>query len=170
MVFGESALNDAVAIVMSGIIDAYSGSSDKFDLPAIGFCIWSFTYVFFCSLILGSVIGCINAIITKFTQIADFPNLEASMFILLSYVSFLLAEVVGLTGIVAVVFCGICQAHYTFNNLSVESQTRTKQFFEIISFLAESFIFLYIGVAVVTSNAMRWNFIFITFALVSDSR
>lgn len=104
-----------------------------------------FFWVFFFSLVVGVSMGCATSIMTKFTRVRDFPLLESALFVLMSYSTFLMAEVFELTGVVAVLFCGICQAHYTFNNLSDESRTRTKQLFELLNFLAENFIFSYIG-------------------------
>ncbi|KAL3990053.1 sodium/hydrogen exchanger 3 [Acanthocheilonema viteae] len=167
LVFGESVLNDAVAIVLSSSMENFAASDKSFDLDALVAAVIDFLSVFSGSLLLGSVIGCATALITKMTEIKEFPLLEAALFILLSYLSFLLAEFVELTGIVAVLFCAICQAHYTYNNLSDEARTRTKQFFEEVSFLMESFIFCYIGVSVFVSHSQQWSIFFFLCTLLS---
>ncbi|GFY35321.1 hypothetical protein TNCV_796751 [Trichonephila clavipes] len=85
----------------------------------------------------------------------------------MSYSTFLMAEAADLTGIVAVLFCGICQAHYTYNNLTIESRARTKQLFELLSFVAENFIFCYIGVSMFTYQKHYWHVGFIVTAFIA---
>ncbi|XP_076323667.1 sodium/hydrogen exchanger 9-like isoform X2 [Tachypleus tridentatus] len=175
LVFGESILNDAVAIVLSGAINNYEEhyhTESGFEIGAAFKSLGNFVYIFLCSFLIGSVTGCCTALLTKFTRLCDFPLLESSLFVLMSYSTFLLAEAADLSGIVAVLFCGICQAHYTFNNLSNESRIRTKQLFELLNFIAESFIFTYIGVSVFTYQKHRWNvwFILASFLAIAVGR
>ncbi|XP_075747247.1 na[+]/H[+] hydrogen exchanger 3 isoform X5 [Rhipicephalus microplus] len=175
LVFGESILNDAVAIGLVSAISSYEENNNEgkeFEVAAAFKAFGNFVYIFLCSFMIGSVTGCVTALISKFTKLCDFPLLESCLFVLMSYTSFLIAEALDLTGIVAVLFCGICQAHYTYNNLSIESRLRTKQLFELLNFLAENFIFSYIGVSMFTYKKHRWDagFIMVAFLAIAAGR
>jgi sodium/hydrogen exchanger-like protein 6/7 len=137
-------------------------------LRAIG----EFLGIFSASFLVGSLMACLTAILTKFTHIRNHPQLETTLFVLMSYSTFLLSEVLNLTGIVAVLFCGICQAHYTYNNLSPESRAITRNFFDQLNFMAENFIFSYIGVSMFTFPNHRFDpgFIFAAFVAIIVGR
>ncbi|XP_038145515.1 sodium/hydrogen exchanger 6a [Cyprinodon tularosa] len=170
LLFGESVLNDAVAVVLSSSIVAYQPQGDNshtFEVMALLKSFGMFLGVFSGSFSLGVATGIVTALVTKFTKLRDFQLLETALFFLMSWSTFLLAEACGFTGVVAVLFCGITQAHYTFNNLSPESQDRTKQLFELLNFLAENFIFSYMGLTLFTFQNHIFNPMFIVGAFLA---
>ncbi|CAF1274709.1 unnamed protein product [Didymodactylos carnosus] len=169
IIFGESVLNDAVCLVLASSIDKYAAGAvvGKFDQAVMLKSLGHFFFVFIGSFAIGSGMGCLTALMTKFTYIRDFPLLETALFLLMSYSTFLASEAAGLTGIVAVLFCGIFQAHYTYNNLSSDSKQRTRDLFDLFSFLAENFIFVYIGVTMFTFRNHRWDVKFIIPAIIA---
>ncbi|NXF04297.1 SL9A9 protein, partial [Smithornis capensis] len=174
LLFGESVLNDAVAIVLTYSISIYSPKENPnaFDAAAFFQSVGNFLGIFAGSFAMGSSYAVVTALIsfmhlTKFTKLCEFPMLETGLFFLLSWSAFLSAEAAGLTGIVAVLFCGVTQAHYTYNNLSPDSKLRTKQLFEFMNFLAENVIFCYMGLALFTFQNHIFNPLFIFGAFVA---
>uniref|UniRef100_A0A672H9Y1 Sodium/hydrogen exchanger n=1 Tax=Salarias fasciatus TaxID=181472 RepID=A0A672H9Y1_SALFA len=162
LLFGESVMNDAVAIVLSSSIVAYQpagANTHMFDASAFFKSVGVFLGIFSGSFVMGAATGVVT--------LHCFPLLETALFFLMSWSTFLLAEACGFTGVVAVLFCGITQAHYTYNNLSEESTKRTKQLFEVLHFLAENFIFSYMGLALFTFQNHIFSPIFIIGAFIS---
>uniref|UniRef100_A0A8C0KBX9 Sodium/hydrogen exchanger n=1 Tax=Canis lupus dingo TaxID=286419 RepID=A0A8C0KBX9_CANLU len=176
LLFGESVLNDAVAIVLTYSISIYSPKENPnaFDAAAFFQSVGNFLGIFAGSFAMGSAyavhllfpLTCLCHL-TKFTKLCEFPMLETGLFFLLSWSAFLSAEAAGLTGIVAVLFCGVTQAHYTYNNLSLDSKMRTKQLFEFMNFLAENVIFCYMGLALFTFQNHIFNALFILGAFLA---
>ncbi|KAM6441762.1 sodium/hydrogen exchanger 9 [Liasis olivaceus] len=168
LLFGESVLNDAVAIVLTYSISIYSPKENPntFDAAAFFQSVGNFLGIFAGSFAMGSAYAVVTHL-TKFTKLCEFPMLETGLFFLLSWSAFLSAEAAGLTGIVAVLFCGVTQAHYTYNNLSADSKMRTKQLFEFMNFLAENVIFCYMGLALFTFQNHVFNALFIFGAFVA---
>jgi NhaP-type Na+/H+ or K+/H+ antiporter len=77
--------------------------------------------------------------------------------------SYLLAQGLGMSGIVSILFAGISMSHYTFYNLSPRAQMLTTEIFEVISSIAEAFVFVAQGLALFAfSLDYDWGFIIAT--------
>eukprot|EP00850_Spirogloea_muscicola_P013333 SM000090S24295 [mRNA] locus=s90:154015:157323:+ [translate_table: standard] len=100
-------------------------------------------------------------------SVYNLQNLEACLIVLFPYIAYMLAESFGLTGIVAILFCGILMKHYTYPNLSGAAQVLAAGFFQLVASLAETFVFIYMGVSIV-SEELSWSHVgFILFSIVS---
>ncbi|CAM8890598.1 unnamed protein product [Rhodiola kirilowii] len=79
---------------------------------------------------------------------------------------YMLAEGIGLSGIVSILFTGIVMKQYTFSNLSENSQRFVSAFFHLISSLAETFVFIYMGFDIAMEQH-SWSHVgFIFFSII----
>ncbi|CAN1336356.1 Sodium/hydrogen exchanger 6 [Linum perenne] len=145
LVFGESVLNDAMAISLyrtMSLVRSHASSGQNFFMVVV-----RFLETFVGSMSAGVGVSFISALLFKYAglDIDNLQNLECCLFVLFPYFSYMLAEGLGLSGIVSILFTGIVMKHYTYSNLSENSQRFVSAFFHLISSLAETFIFIYMG-------------------------
>ncbi|CAG7905011.1 unnamed protein product [Brassica rapa] len=126
---------------------------------------WS--WIYFCS----HILFCLNAKhLFKYAglDVDNLQNLECCLFVLFPYFSYMLAEGLSLSGIVSILFTGIVMKHYTYSNLSTNSQRFVSAFFHLISSLAETFVFIYMGfdIAMEKHSWSHVGFIFFSICLL----
>ncbi|GER32990.1 sodium/hydrogen exchanger [Striga asiatica] len=144
LVFGEGVVNDATSVVLFNAIQKF-GLSDPDSKIALKF-VGNFFSLFVASTLLGVLIGLLSAYIIKKLYFGRHStDREVGLMILMAYLSYILAELCDLSGILAVFFCGIVMSHYTWHNVTESSRVTTKHAFATLSFIAETFIFLYVG-------------------------
>ncbi|KAL1550220.1 monovalent cation:H+ antiporter, CPA1 (nhx1) [Salvia divinorum] len=155
LVFGEGVVNDATSVVLFNAIQ-------KFDLSEINSTmaftfIGNFFYLFITSTLLGVLMGLLSAyIIRKLYFGRHSTDREVALMILMAYLSYIMAELFDLSGILTVFFCGIVMSHYTWHNVTESSRVTTKHAFATLSFIAETFIFLYVGMDAL--DLEKWKF------------
>uniref|UniRef100_A0A804QAB3 Cation/H+ exchanger transmembrane domain-containing protein n=1 Tax=Zea mays TaxID=4577 RepID=A0A804QAB3_MAIZE len=116
----------------------------------------------------GIGVGLISALLFKYAALGveNLHNLESCLFVLFPYFSYMLAEGIGLSGIISILFTGIVMKRYTFSNLSDDSQRFTARFFHLLSSLAEAFVFIYMGFDIAIER-QSWSHIgFIFFSII----
>ncbi|KAL6567593.1 Sodium/hydrogen exchanger 6 [Orobanche gracilis] len=158
LVFGESVLNDAMAISLyrtMSMVRSHMSSGQNFFMIVVRF--------------LETFVGSLSAgNLFKYAGLDtdNLQNLECCLFVLFPYFSYMLAEGLGLSGIVSILFTGIVMKHYSFPNLSDSSQKFVSSFFHLISSLAETFVFIYMGFDIAMEQH-SWSHIgFIFFSII----
>uniref|UniRef100_A0A6V7QR05 Cation/H+ exchanger transmembrane domain-containing protein n=1 Tax=Ananas comosus var. bracteatus TaxID=296719 RepID=A0A6V7QR05_ANACO len=105
-----------------------------------------FLYLFSTSTALGIATGLLTAYALKALYFGRHStDREIALMALMAYFSYMLAELLQLSGILTVFFCGIVMSHYAWHNVSESSRITTRHIFATLSFIAETFIFLYVG-------------------------
>ncbi|KAI3440410.1 Na_H_Exchanger domain-containing protein [Psidium guajava] len=144
MVFGEGVVNDATSIVLYNAVQSIDLKNIS-GLTALNL-LGTFLYLFFTSTALGIVAGLLSAFIIKTLYFGRHStDREVALMMLMAYLSYMLAELMDLSGILTVFFCGIVMSHYTWHNITESSRITTKHAFATISFISETFIFIYVG-------------------------
>ncbi|KAG8462276.1 hypothetical protein KFE25_012096 [Diacronema lutheri] len=148
MVFGESVMNDAVAIVLSRTVLSFKYI--EVNSANIGMAVVLFLKIFLGSTLIGVLMGMLSSLVMKKADMghhADALFKEAVMIAVFAWAAYYIAEAYELSGIVAILFCGIVMAKYTRDNLSDEAKALTSRTFKVVALLSETFVFVYLGMA-----------------------
>ena len=75
-----------------------------------------------------------------------------------------------MSGIVSLLFCGITMAHYSTANMSQSAIQTTKSIFSVTAFMADNFVFTYMGTTIFARTDFSYKPLYIFFAFVRRER
>jgi len=169
LVFGESIINDAVAIVLYKSFEVFLHKPFNGG-ESVGLVIGEVLAVATASFAIGLFCGVLTSLIFK-----HFPSMKTSFnhqfffLFIMSYSSFLLAEAWHFSGIMSVFVCGMVQSAFTWQNLTDEGRERLPTIFHAVAVLTENLIFCYLGMALFAfhgTHVWDWPFILTILAVV----
>jgi len=97
---------------------------------------------------------------------------ECALICLFAYLSYILSEELELSPIIALLFNGIFNSHYSFYNLSFQAREESSILSRVLSALAEAFVFVYLGLTAIHyfQVAFSWSFMFFELCVVMCGR
>merc|ERR1719401_636515 len=112
------ALGDLAKSICGGIGSIFAGSF------GIGFCI-----------------ACLFLKVLRSVDLSDNPRLEILTIVCMAYVNFAIAEVLGMSGIIATIFCSLLLGIYARPHLSTEGSLLSDFFIKQMACLMDTLVF-----------------------------
>nr|XP_008532615.1 PREDICTED: sodium/hydrogen exchanger 3 [Equus przewalskii] len=157
IVFGESLLNDAVTVVLYNVFESFVtlGGDNVTGVDCVkGIGVW----------LAGLCFGGMFSLVTRFTK--HVRIIEPGFVFVISYLSYLTSEMLSLSAILAITFCGICCQKYVKANISEQSATTVRYTMKMLASGAETIIFMFLGISAVDPLIWKWNTAFVLLTLV----
>ncbi|KAM0751512.1 sodium/hydrogen exchanger [Meredithblackwellia eburnea MCA 4105] len=165
VIFGESILNDAVAIVMFETLSQFHG--EKVHILSFFHGVGIFLLTFCISMALGVIFGLSCSLMLKHSELGRYTEIESCLVFLIAYTSYFFSNALTMSGIVSLLFCGITLKHYAYHNMSQRTQRTSRYMFGILAQLSENFIFIYLGLSLFTQRQLVYKPMFILVTAVA---
>ncbi|MDQ0196428.1 cation:proton antiporter [Paenibacillus wynnii] len=155
---GESLFNDGIAVVLFQISSVYLISYMEMGWLGIGSGLLLFLKFSLGGILIGAVMGYLFSQLIRFYD--DYP-LEIGFSMLLFFGSYFIAEHFHVSGVIAVVVSGLIFGSYGAKiGMSETTKTNINSFWDVITLIANSLIFLMIGLEIKNINFMdEWGLI-----------
>ncbi|GMT06946.1 hypothetical protein PENTCL1PPCAC_29120, partial [Pristionchus entomophagus] len=160
-VFGESLLNDAVTIVL------YQSMADVKPGMEVGFTdflllIYQFFFVSLGGIGFGIFFGYLQACLCRL--FVNEQQVQPILLLFIPYILYLLADSFKVSGLLALIICGMISKNYAEPNISEDLMRFTEVFLKFLCSYAESFIFVFLGISLWSDHLI--DPVFITFTLI----
>lgn len=164
ILFGESASNDAIAILLLASLEKVS--IDQISAASIFTFLGEFLYNCITSTLMGILFGALSAYITKkFRSLRDWPSRETAMLLYIAWIGYVIAELLGISGVICILACAIVSGHYAMYNLSPAARIVSHNFFHFVGDASEALVFAYLGLTAYSYNlfSVSYSFLFAMF-------
>jgi CPA1 family monovalent cation:H+ antiporter len=149
LIEGESLFNDGTAVVLFTLVLGFAAGGDTGWMHVA----WEFMRITGLAALVGALIGIGAGFLTRSI---DDPTIELTVTLLCAYGSFIVAELLGASGVIACVLAGLVTGTWGARWMSTPTRSAVDSFWSYAAFLLNSFIFLLIGTEIHLSTLAHY--------------